>query len=365
MKKILQVVGSLKTGGLEMVALSFLKYSDSTKYSFDYLVLTKEKGDIEDDIIRLKGRIFHMQSPSKDYFRYYYELVNIIKENGPYDIVHSHIYYNSAIVMMVAKRCGVPCCISHSHSIARLTDKKIANKFAHKILRIVFKKYTDKYCACSFAAGVNVFGKKEFQKKGMVITNPIDLNQFRFNPIVNYRVRKELKVNNSQSIIGCVGRIVPDKNMRFLIEIMRLYRDNNIVLLIVGDGPSRPEIENLAKQYGVYQVTRFVGMKKNVHDYLSAMDIFVLPSKHEGLGIVLIEAMANGLHCIYEQSAVVDEIKKISYGYGLNGYHASEWKLMIDKLIRKERVDNNMVKEELFNFNIDCLPRLIDNLYKG
>lgn len=363
MKKVLLVTGSLNTGGLEKVAMDFVIFSDRNEYKFDFLIYGNEKQDYQNEVERLGCDIIRINGPSSGYRKYYYELKRVFREKGPYDIVHSHIYYNSSIVMMAAKQCGVPLCISHSHSISRKNDRKLGKVFGYSMMRLIFRAFTDKYCACSLAAGEHVFGKREFRKKGMVIVNPIDVNGFKFNMETRTRIRKSLLIDDSQKVIGNVGRMVPEKNLLFLVEILKLYKNENTILLLVGDGCERKKIEKYSRNCNISSKIRFVGMKDNVVDYLSAMDIFVMPSKHEGLGIVLLEAMANGLICLYEDKAIVDEIKQLPYGHSIKGYNPLEWKREIDELLDKVRGEREQRNINLSQFNITVLSNMIDRLY--
>jgi len=117
-------------------------------------------------------------------------------------------------------------------------------------------------------------------------------------------------------VIGHVGRCVEQKNHRFLIEIAAevCRRDSAVRFLLVGDGPLRPRIEQQAAQAGLGERVIFAGLRDDVPALMTGvMDCFLLPSLFEGLGIVLIEAQAAGLPCIYsdvvpEEAAVVPQL---------------------------------------------------------
>lgn len=364
-KRVLLVTGSLNIGGLETVAMDFVRFSDKTKYQFDILIYSDSVQDYQEEAEQLGCKIIRIHGIKKGYISFINSLKKIFLEKGPYDIVHAHTFFNSAIVMMVAKRCGVPCCISHSHSIARIEDDKLKKKCAYIFLRLMLNHYSDKFCACSKAAGEYVFGRKGFARCGTVICNPVDIERFAYNQGSRKKIREELGIALEQYIVGNVGRVVSGKNISFLIDIIAQYkRDNNIFLLIVGDGNKRAEVENYARQCGVYDKVRFVGIQTNVQDYLSAMDVFVMPSRHEGLGIVLIEAMANGLPCVYEKHAIVAEISNIRLGFPVDDFEPLQWKGEIDKLVQYERHDLDVIKKELSVFDISGLCKQIDELYK-
>ena len=101
-------------------------------------------------------------------------------------------------------------------------------------------------------------------------------------------------------MIGHVGRFVEQKNHSFLLDVFdQMYKiDNNVKLLLLGDGPLLPKIEEKAKKLGVKDKVIFAGSKMNVWNYYSMMDLFIFPSLYEGLGMTAIEAQANGLYCI-------------------------------------------------------------------
>ena len=104
----------------------------------------------------------------------------------------------------------------------------------------------------------------------------------------------------NERLVGTVGRCTPEKNQAFLLEAFALARkrDPRLKLLIVGDGPLRASLEEQAKKLAIDRACRFYGFTDNVAPLYSAVDLFCLPSALEGLGIVAIEAQANGCPCV-------------------------------------------------------------------
>jgi glycosyltransferase involved in cell wall biosynthesis len=132
-----------------------------------------------------------------------------------------------------------------------------------------------------------------------IIKNAIDTSAFRYNELIRSRKRAELHLGD-RFIVGHVGRMDKQKNPLFLIDIFEAIKkqENNASLLYIGIGPMENEVKKYASSKGLDDAIMFLGMRNDVNELLQAMDVFLLPSLYEGLGIVLIEAQASGLPCI-------------------------------------------------------------------
>ncbi|MHA1572807.1 MAG: glycosyltransferase, partial [Alphaproteobacteria bacterium] len=124
----------------------------------------------------------------------------------------------------------------------------------------------------------------------------------------------ELALDDRDLVVGYVGRLVPQKGLRLLLQAFAKTAGprSDMHLCIVGDGPSRDALAGEAKRLGVDSRTRFMGARKDVAGCLRAMDIFVLPSYREGLPLSLLEAMATRLPVI--ATRVADNEKIVTHG---------------------------------------------------
>lgn len=122
--------------------------------------------------------------------------------------------------------------------------------------------------------------------------------------LVNYPLldglRQELGIKEDFLVLGTVARLDPIKNQVMMLQALSevLNVKTNIILLIVGDGPSRIELEKKAAELNIAKQIRFVGFKTNVADYLALIDIYLLSSHTEGTSMTLLEAMSLGLPCV-------------------------------------------------------------------
>lgn len=124
-----------------------------------------------------------------------------------------------------------------------------------------------------------------------LIRNGVDTS--RFGPPAG-RERAALGIPRGRPIVGTVGRLDPAKDHRTLVAAFRTIVSAfpEAVLVIIGEGPQRPELESYVKQHGLGESVRFLGERFDVPSLLPGMDVFVLSSVNEGLPLALLEAMA-------------------------------------------------------------------------
>ena len=117
--------------------------------------------------------------------------------------------------------------------------------------------------------------------------------------------RADLGLTDTDFVVGFVGRLTAQKNVQLLIRAMALRPD--IKCLIVGDGELRPELENLARELGCGNVT-FVGARSGAAGLMTLFDVFCLPSLWEGLGVVLLESMCQGVPIVASRAGAIPEV---------------------------------------------------------
>lgn len=304
MIKILQVVGNLRIGGAETVAMNILRYIDKNKYEVHYLVYSEKISEFEEEVKELGGKVIHVPYTS-NIFRYIQMLHRLNKEYGPYSIIHSHMMFHNGIVLSAAKILGITGRISHSHStneggktnnIFQYLIRKIYVKFSRNL--IVHNSTT--YIGCGLAAGNFLYGKKLFAKEGKYIRNGIDINRYIFDQSIRQKLREKYGLSDNIRAFACIGHFDIVKNHAFIIDVFDdvcKYSDN-FRLFLLGEGKLRPEIEALVEAKHLKEKILFTGNVTNVHEWLQAIDCLLMPSLYEGVPLTLIEAQASGLKCL-------------------------------------------------------------------
>lgn len=290
--RILQVVTYMGRGGLETMLMNYYRNIDRSKVQFDFLTHRSEKADYDDEIEALGGKIYHLPRLNPFSRGYLSALDRFFKEHREYQVVHCHQDCLSGVVLKVAKANGVKFTIAHAHSASQ--DKNL--KYLIKVLaKKNIKKYSDQLFACGDEAGKWMFETDDFK----VINNAIDTDLYTYNQEKSLDVRRKLGIEG-KFVVGHVGRFNYPKNHKFIVdvfdEVCKIEPDS--VLMLVGDGDLRGEIEDKVKALGLEDKVKFMGVRSDVNELMQAMDVFLFPSLYEGLPVTMVEAQASGLKCI-------------------------------------------------------------------
>lgn len=352
------IIGKWTGGGVEIILLNYYRHIDKNKIQFDFICDEDSNASIipVKEIEDMGGRVI-MCPPYQKVFKYQKFMINLFKKNK-YKIVHSNINTLSVFPLRAAKKAGVPVRIAHSHSTSN--PKEWKKNLIKNILRPFSKKYANVYFACSGLAGRWLFGSKTFDEgKVTIINNAIDVEKFVYNEDIRKKVRNELKekcnseINDDTLIVGHIGRFVKQKNHEFLIDIFNEIhkRKENSVLVLVGQGPLQKEIEEKVNNLGLQNSVLFLGQRNDANELYHAMDVFVLASLYEGLGMVLIEAQYAGLNC-YCSDAVPKEAYISNLLTEINlSESASKW---AEKIIeRQNKFTRKDMTEELKDSGYD------------
>ena len=310
--KILEAFGEpIADGGQEAFVFGVMKHMDMTGLKIDCLTAYDCQSKRYNDLVEsLGGKVYALKLP----FAPGKSRMNIARpfkkflQTHRYDIVHVHSGSISALAIMasVADQAGVEKVIVHSHATGRKDSVK------HKVLRYLaslsMRKHVDVYCACSQKAADWKFEPK-YSKQAKIIKNGIDIQRFAFDKDKRRQMRYELGINDQTLVIGHVGRFTAEKNQKFLIEVFKelqkIMPDSK--LLLVGDGEMQAKLQRSCSASGIEDKVIFTGSVTNAEDYLMTMDVFVMPSLFEGLGIAAVEAQAAGLP-VYLSDRIPSEV---------------------------------------------------------
>lgn len=298
--RVAHIIGKLTAGGVEAVVYNYYKNIDHNRFQFDFFYDKDSPFTPPKELVEL-GANFYPITSYKNIFSYIGSLVRLFKKNK-YLIVHSNMNTLSPFSLFAAKFSGVPVRIIHNHSTAGKGEfKKNCLKY---VLRPFAKCFATKYCACGNYAAKWLFGEKTYNSgKVKVFKNAIDLSKFKFNEDTRSKIRHELNIEN-KLVVGHIGRFCKQKNHEFLIKIFEKIRDikQNSVLVLVGVGELEEEIKNLVHQKKLDDCVKFLGKRNDCNELYQSMDVFVLPSNYEGLGVVGIEAQSVGIPCLFSEN---------------------------------------------------------------
>lgn len=289
----------MNAGGAETFLMKLYRNIDRNKYQLDFCVNISEKGFYDEEIKKLGGRIYVIPCKSEDLFGFKKGLVDIVKTNH-----YGYVFRITSNAMgfwdlKIAKKAGAKCCIARSSNSS--DGGSLKSIISHKLGTLLYRKYVDIALAPSDLAAIYTFGKRAYENgKVHILHNAVDLDIYKFDLGQRNAIRQEFAIMDDVIVIGHIGRFSEQKNHLFLIEIFKQIHELNLktVLFLVGDGPDKKKIENRIKELQIEDSVIFTGIRSDIPNLLSAMDVFVFPSLYEGMPNIVIEAQATGLPCV-------------------------------------------------------------------
>lgn len=272
-------------------------------------------------------------------FKFMKDLRDLIKLEK-YDIVYCNLPFANALLYITVKLCGCQL-IVHSHNTRIEESKKVRRlilTFYHYISKYLFSGLIDKKYGCSLKACKWLFYANDSYS---IKRNAIDCKKYVYNQKKRDELRKHMHIDDTTFVVGHVGRFSYQKNHHFLIkifnEIVKEYQ--NSLLLLIGDGEYRSEIELECNRLGIRSKVKFLGIRNDVNELMQVMDCFLLPSRFEGLPIVGIEAQAAGLPCFFSDTITTEvKLTPLVHFFSLNENVHMIARLILE-MINVKRVD--------------------------
>ena len=314
--RVLMLFTILNRGGAESMVMNYYREIDRTKVQFDFVVHREEKGDFEDEITALGGKVYRMMPLRPHTFgKYARQISAFFDEHPEYQIIHGQCSESGYFFYKEAAKRGIPVIIAHAHNSHVKIDAKW---FFRTWMKHQMRPYLTHHFACGDEAAEWLFGK-ELAKKAIVLKNAINTRVFRFDAQTREKKREELGIGPTVMTICHVGRFDKVKNHTFVVDIFAevLKKHTDARLLLIGDGELREQTEQKANQMGLSTKVSFLGVRRDVNELMQAADAMVFPSLFEGLPVTLVEAQSTGLPCIISQNIpseviITDLVEQVS-----------------------------------------------------
>lgn len=352
--KILMVAGNMHVGGIENQLMHLVRNADKEKFQFDF-TSNMPNAFYKNEIEELGGRFILIPEMNwKNPLPYCKTLYRVMK-SGQYDVVHAHELFHSGITVFVAWMARIPCRFVHAHNWRDDdgTGKKrsLFRSLYNVVMRFSINHFSTEKIACSTWAGEFLYGQKYIGKKNFhLIFNSVDTGKF-----LNYYDKKEngefCEEDGWKNVIN-VARISKVKNQVFLIDIAEKIRGRNkkIRILCVGSGDNK-EVEEVQKKIETRHLEKYIkllGVRKDVDVLMRKSNAFVLPSRYEGMPLVMIEAQASGLPCVSADTYSPE----VDFGIGLIRWlsldsGAEAWAVALEEAVNIERASKSAVKEAI------------------
>ena len=290
--RIVHVVTSLEVGGLERVVADLAQAQQAAGHWASVFSLDDTQG-LKAELLKAGIDVVEGHTRPGPDLRVAMSLRRWVR-NNKVDVVHAHNFvpnYYSAAALLGLGHPPVQVCTCHDMG-TRLAERKLRFLFKASLARtarvaMVGQQVYDRYIA----------GGLVEPDRAITVRNGIPVERFDPTPARRESARAALGLQESDLVLGCVGRLQALKNHLRLIDVMPalLAEHATLRLVIVGDGPQRPVLQERIERLGLVTQVVLAGQRSDVGDLLPAFDVFALPSQTEGLSIALLEACATGL----------------------------------------------------------------------
>lgn len=353
--RVAQVMGYMNGGGVEQVVMNYYRHVDRARVQFDFIVCEGSGLIPREEIESMGGRVFTVP-PYGSLPRYMREIEVLFREQG-WPIVHSHVNALSVFPLRAAERADVPVRIASSHSSGGGGKGETVRDLAKGILRRFSTVYPTDLLACSHVAGDWLFGEDADYS---VLPNAVDLTRFESDEDLGASLRRSLGAGEDMFVIGHIGRMAPQKNHSFLLEVFREVQRirPDSLLVLAGDGPLLSDVRMESDVLGLGKSVRFLGQISDVNVLYQAIDVFCLPSVYEDLPVVSIECQASGTPILASDAVTREAAATDLMEFESLDSSPEKW---AEHLLSMKRDGKDFNASDMHDFDIDvCAKRLAD-----
>jgi glycosyltransferase involved in cell wall biosynthesis len=285
--RVLYVVGNFVAGGAERHLLELWRRLDREQFEIEIAVFRSE-GQFAGEVEALGWPVHDLGVPETIYtpsgWRGFARLLHRVLAFRP-DVIQGYLFGPNLFAALAGRLCRVPVVVVSKRNIdAFETPRQIAaQRLAHRLATHVV--------AVSVAVGETSVALGARRERVTVIPNGVDVERFAgalADPVV--------RGANGAPVVGSVGCLAARKDYPNLLDALALLeqRGRKFHAVLVGEGKEREALERQVERLGLGGRVRFLGERPDVERLLPGMDVFVLPSREEGIPNALLEAMAAG-----------------------------------------------------------------------
>lgn len=369
MTKVAEFIGSIQDGGAETLVKDYVLKLNREKFDPVVIVLRRSPQTANDRILMengirvipiCKSNFLFLKAIQKLNYRWYipYRLKRILKKEN-IEIMHIHLdllHYVKRIAGRIKNISLLYTC--HSEPARLLAGNRM---YENKAAKSLIKNNNLQMIALHDKMRREINRMFDIDNT-VVIRNGIDFNRFKNVAETKEQIRQSLNIPLDAFVVGHVGRFSEVKNHTFLVDIFsELCRcKENAFLLLIGDGPLKKQIEEKLNSLGLHGKYLILSHRSDIPQLMKAMDVFVFPSKFEGLGIAFIEAQVSGLKCIGSDTIPREAFKTESAIPMSLDKSPSEWcNVILDNYVKG--ISNGNIEDYDMNREI----KRLEQLYSG
>ena len=297
-RRVLHVISSTMRAGVTIMVMNMYRAVDREKLQFDFIAHDLGADDFGPEIEALGGRVFRIPFLSQAGMSGFVRLVrDILEKNGPYIAVHAHTEYQAGFVARAARQAGVPVRVCHAHADTRYIRSPFF-LIKKRLGRMLIDRYATQRCAASLSAALSTFGAKAVKAGQVLITpNRIDVSAFGDRTdAARAALESACHAGPDTRILGCVGRLSPEKNPGFVLDIAASAQRAGLDMrfAFAGAGDMRDTLTERRNQMDLGDTVCFLGSRDDIPSLMPCFDLLLVPSYTEGFCLAALEAQAAG-----------------------------------------------------------------------
>ena len=368
--KVIHILNELKYSGAEIMYVAAADIFKDNSCELSVVGTADNLGEFSIQFEEAGYDVYHMPLPKKLYFfkrlLYCISFIRFLKKNK-FDVLHCHSNKAYWIMALCAKIANIKSVYTFHSVFPKTSYSRIYHIVLRKIAKNIFK--------CKFQSisdSVQDNEKVNFKNHTFKINNWYNSNNFfQANLIEKMKIRRKLGISEDKFVIISIGGCSDIKRHSEIILALSKIVETvpNVLYLHLGHGDATHSEINLAKELNVSQHIRFEGNCDNVREYLIVSDIYLMTSKHEGISITTIEAMACGIPTILYDVPGLRDFNKFDNNSILI---PADYNILANEIVNLSRtptlglnVSNNAINFVNANYSMKLNVQKIIELYRN
>jgi len=302
LKKVIHIITTIERGGAENQLLILVKEQIKLKYAVE-IVYLKGKPELADEFVEIGAYVNNSISG-----------LNIIQQ-----IIRTKLYLRKkeSILHAHLPRAELLAAICRNGNFLIFSRHNAEQFFpgAPRLISSILSKFVVKRSKCGIAISEAVLNFL-LENNELIKNFNMEIVTYGFNfkdnnvKISSKAINLETTFGSESFIIGTVSRLTEQKDLQTLLRAFRIVRNSitNAKLIIIGIGPLEDELKEIASDLKIIDDIYWVGKTANVFDYMQIFNVFVLTSRYEGFGLVLLEAMSMNLPIVSSNNSAFPEV---------------------------------------------------------
>jgi glycosyltransferase involved in cell wall biosynthesis len=369
--RVLNVLPFGDIGGAQKFILSLCRWHDKSRFSVKVAVLFSG-GTISDQICNENYEVNILNMRNGFDLTRALRIVPLIRKDKT-DIVNIHVQNPLGKLFAILSRPPVIVHTDHGTTLSSPVKRKQRIVLFNRIL----SPFINHFVAISnnMQQSLLIREKIPFNKISLIY-NGVDVEKISKDSCNKEDLRKSLGIPSDVPVLGTVGRLAPEKQYPILFKVLSIIKDKgvNFFMIIVGDGPERSHLENIAEKFDLSGQIRFLGYRSDITQLLDLINVFVFTSGGEAFSLTLLEAMAKAKPIVaFDVEGVNEAVVNEKSGFLVPPGDIETFSQKIKILFESKELSEQMGKSgfervnSMFNLkaNIHRLESLYENLMQN